>query len=274
MYPNREVFRKSPLALVAAEVRFTDSARLRRQDTLDTVAIALEGRFPFVRHVQQSGFQIVVGSPGAPVSASTPTTMATVLTGETNTESLSLTSTSLTYETTDYSEFQVLLDAVQNACRALLDAGVRPALQRVGLRYIDEVRVPERISDARQWADWIDHRLIEHFGVGPAGHPVRMAQGVTTYDLGEGKGLNCSYAALNQGAVVAPEILRRPRAAIDGPFFVLDFDGFQEFPNDVAVPLDPETVLMSLAAVHSPAGEAFQNSITDKARRLFRGSQP
>lgn len=46
MYPNREVFSHAPLALVTAEIRFTDSARLRQQETLDAVAIALEERFP------------------------------------------------------------------------------------------------------------------------------------------------------------------------------------------------------------------------------------
>ena len=46
MYANREIFPNSPLALVTAEVRLTDSPRLRQQETLDNVAIALEDRFP------------------------------------------------------------------------------------------------------------------------------------------------------------------------------------------------------------------------------------
>lgn len=274
MYPNRERFPDSPLALVAAEVRFTDSARLRQQDTLDKVAIALEGRFPFAHSVQQSGLHLVVGGSATPAAATMPVTNMTVLTSSTNTESITLTSASVIYETTDYVEFTSLLDAVQQACQALIDAEVRPAIRRIGLRYIDEVRVPTAIADVRQWSEWIDRRLVDHVDVGPVRHPVRMTQGVTTYDLGDGKGLNFHFAALNQGAVVSPQILRRPRPAGSGPFFVLDYDGFQEFPGDVAVLLDPGVVRNSLEAVHAPAGEAFQNSITDKARELFRGNQP
>ena len=53
MYPNREVFEASPLALVAAEIRFTDAARLRQQEVKDAVTIALEDRFPFAEPLQQ-----------------------------------------------------------------------------------------------------------------------------------------------------------------------------------------------------------------------------
>lgn len=270
MYPNRELFPETPLALVAAEIRFTDSARLRQQDTLDGITIALEGRFPFAHPGQQAEVQVFVGNgPGASQMRSTN---RIVLTNGEKTESLTLASASLTYETTDYREFAHLRESVQQACTSLLDAGVRPAIQRIGLRYIDEIRVPTPIADARDWSEWIDHRLVDHLDVGPERHPVLMTQGVTTYDLGDGKGLNFRFAALNDGVVVAPQVLRRPRPPGTGPFFVLDFDGYQEFQSQVATPLDPELVGSSLTAVHAPAGATFQNAITDKARELFRGS--
>jgi uncharacterized protein (TIGR04255 family) len=193
-----------------------------------------------------------------------------VLKNASSTETLTLMSESLTYETTAYSHFDELLDAVRAACDALVAAKVRPAVQRVGLRYIDEVRVPETVGDVREWGKWINGRLIGQLEVGPEGYPATTMQGVTTYDLGEGKGLNFRCAALNQGPIVAPQFLKRPPIQ-SGPFFVLDFDGFHDFTGGEAIALSSEVVCESLSAVHVPCGTAFQRSITDEARTLFRG---
>ena len=267
MYPNREVFPETPLALVAAEIRFTDAARLRQQQTKDEVAIALEERFPFAEPLQQAGFNL---TPTA--SPEIQQRIGVVLKNAKSTETLTVMSESLTYETTAYTNFDDLLEAVTAACDALIEANVRPAMRRVGLRYIDEVRVPEAITDVRQWGKWIDRRLIDQLGVGPDDVPATMTQSVSTYDLGGGKGLNFRYAALNQGTVVVPQFLKRP-AIESGPFFVLDFDGFHDFTGGQVVSLGSATVRESLSAVHVPCGTAFQRSITDEARTLFRGTQ-
>lgn len=269
VYPNREVFPNAPLALVAAEIRFTDAARLRQQQTRDAIAIALEERFPFAEPLQQANFNLPLG--GGPPQVQER--LGVVLKNASSTESLTILSESLTYETTAYRNFEELLEAVIAASEALVEAKVRPAVQRVGLRYIDEVRVPEAVTDARQWSRWIDDRLIGHLEVGPEGFPATSTQTVSTYDLGEGHGLNFRCAALNQGTIVVPQHLKRS-AVESGPFFVLDFDGFRDFTGRDAVQLSVDVVRDSLAAVHAPCGTAFQRSITDEARTLFRGERP
>jgi uncharacterized protein (TIGR04255 family) len=268
VYPNREVFPNAPLALVAAEIRFTDAARLRQQETKDEVTIALEERFPFAEPLQRGEVTLNLGPGGA--QPQIQERLGVVLKNASSTETLTLMSESLTYETTAYSHFDELLDAVRAACDALVAAKVRPAVQRVGLRYIDEVRVPETVGDVREWGKWINGRLIGQLEVGPEGYPATTMQGVTTYDLGEGKGLNFRCAALNQGPIVAPQFLKRPPIQ-SGPFFVLDFDGFHDFTGGEAIALSSEVVCESLSAVHVPCGTAFQRSITDEARTLFRG---
>ena len=267
MYPNREVFPESPLALVVAEIRFTDAARLRQQETRDAITIALEDLFPFAEPLQLTDVSLALN-----VAPQIQQRIGVVLKNATSTETVTITSESLTYETTAYTDFSNLLQAVKASCDVLVAAMVRPALQRVGLRYIDEVRVPEVVTDVRQWGKWIDGRLIAPADVGPDEVVPMMMQGVTTYDLGEGKGLNTRYAALNQGPVVVPQHLQRPRFE-PGPFFVLDFDGFRDFAGEPATPLSSSVVSGSLSAVHAPCGTAFQRSITDDARALFRGTQ-
>ena len=265
MYPNREVFPRAPLALVAAEVRFTDAARLRQQQTKDELAIALEDRFPFAEPLQQTDLSLTPAGP-----PQIQERIGVVLRNATSTETLTIMSESLTYETTAYASFNELLEAVTAACDALVAAKVRPAVRRVGLRYIDEVRVPEPISDVRHWSKWISPQLLGQLDVGPEGIPATMTQVISTFDLGGGRGINIRGAALNQGPVVVPQFLRRPPIE-SGPFFVLDFDGFHVFAGAEDVQLNSEVVRETLSAVHAPCGSAFQRSITDEARRLFRG---
>lgn len=159
---------------------------------------------------------------------------------------------------------------VTAACEALINANVRPALVRVGLRYIDEVRVPEPITDVRAWAKWIDDSVIRPSTIGPEDVAVRNAHGLVTFDLGDGKGLNFQYAALDQGPVVDTQFLNRQHFD-PGPFFVLDFDGFRDFSGQETVLLDADEVTSVLTAVHDPVGAAFQRAITEDARNLFRG---
>jgi uncharacterized protein (TIGR04255 family) len=269
VYPNREIFLNAPLALVAAEIRFTDAARLRQQQTKDEVTIALEGRFPFAEPLQRAEVNLNLMPGGAPPQIQGR--LGVVLKNAVSTETLTIMSESLTYETTAYTSFEELIEAVTEACEALDAAQVRPAVQRVGLRYIDEVRVPALVADVREWSTWINDHLIAHLEVGPEDVPATGTQSVSTYDLGEGRGLNFRFAALNQGPIVVPQFLKRP-AIPSGPFFVLDFDGFQDFTGQDPVPLSAGVVRDSLSTVHIPCGTAFQRSITDEARRLFRGA--
>ncbi|MDQ1250038.1 MAG: hypothetical protein QG597_4415 [Actinomycetota bacterium] len=269
MYPNREIFPNAPLALVAAEIRFTDAARLRQQQAKDEVTIALEERFPFAEPLQGAEANLNLGLGGTPPQIRER--LGVVLKNANSTESLTIMSQSLTYETTSYSSFEDLLEAVAAACDALEAAKVRPAVQRIGLRYIDEVRVPEPVTDVRQWGRWINDRLVGYLDLGPEDVPATETQNVSTYDLGDGRGLNVRFAALDQGPIVVSQFLKRPAVA-SGPFVVLDFDGFHDFTGQDAVPLSVEVARDSLSTVHVPCGNAFQRSITAEARALFRGT--
>jgi uncharacterized protein (TIGR04255 family) len=266
MYPKREAFRKPLIVMVAAEVRFTDAPRLRQKETLDAVAIALEGRFPFTEPL--TGINVENLGPGVPPRVEPR--QGVVLRNADSTESLTVMASSLTYETTSYGEFNVVQANMTAACRALVDANVRPALKRVGLRYIYEIRVPEPVTDVRAWSKWIAGSLLGPLAITPDHVPARGVQGAVAFDLGRRGGLNFQYAAFKQGSTTIPSHLRR-QPFEPGPFFALDFDGFYEFGGDASVELDAAVVADMLSGVHAPMGAAFQRAVTDQARALFRG---
>lgn len=265
MHPDREHFAVPPVALVTAELRFTDSPRLRQQDTLDAIAIACEHRFPIAEPITG----MAVEPTGLGAAAQLVARQSVVLRNAESTEALTLTSNSLTYETTAYRDFDDLAGVVNDACRTLITAGVAPALTRVGLRYINEVRVREPMSEVRAWSDWIAPGVLGTLSVAPEGVPVRALQAAVSFDLGNGGGLQIGYAAVPQGSVVNHRFLKRPPFE-PGPFFGMDFDGFCEFSVDPAKFLDPDLVARVLRGVHGPIGEAFQRSLTDNSWSLFR----
>ena len=265
MHPDREHFAVPPVALVTAELRFTDSPRLRQQDTLDAIAIACEHRFPIAEPITG----MAVAPTGLAAAPQPVARQSVVLRNAQSTEALTLTSNSLTYETTAYRDFDDLVGVVNDACRTLITAGVAPALTRVGLRYINEVRVREPMSEVRAWSDWIAPGVLGTLSVAPEGVPVRALQAAVSFDLGNGGGLQIGYAAVPQGSVVNHRFLKRPPFE-PGPFFGMDFDGFCEFSVDPAKFLDPDLVARVLRGVHGPISEAFQRSLTDNSRSLFR----
>mgnify|MGYP001011227347 CR=1 FL=1 len=173
MYPKREAFRTPPVVVVAAEARFTDSPRLRQKETLDAIAIALEARFTFSEPL--TGVDVQAVAPGMP--AQLAPRQGILLRNAERTQALTLTATALTYETTDYTEFEVLHAAMGAASQALVDAQVAPELKRVGLRYIDEIRVARPVTDARAWRTWIDASLLGPMGITPDHVPSAGIQG-------------------------------------------------------------------------------------------------
>lgn len=266
MYANREVFAQPPVVLVTAEVRFTDAPRLRQQQTLDAVAIAVDRRFPLSTPV--GGVGVVSAGPGA--APQLAQRHGVVLRDAEGTGALTVTPSWLSYQTTDYRGFDAVQDVLIDACQTLTQLDVRPAVTRIGLRYVDEVRFPDAPSDPRGWSRWIEPALLAPLMVG-AGSPVSHGvQGGASFGLERGR-LDFRYSTLAAGATGVPAYLRR-RPFTPGPFFALDFDGFEEFGADPMVFLDAAVIADVLPALHDATGSAFQRSITDEARALFRAA--
>ncbi|BBY61496.1 TIGR04255 family protein [Mycolicibacterium sarraceniae] len=261
-YP--ETFGIPPVVAVVAEVRFTEAPRLRRQEAFEALAVALAGRFPLADAV--TGVNLVNAGPGLPPRAEPR--QGVVVRNTEGTESLTFTPAAFMYETTSYTGLEAIETAIATGCRALVAAKVGSAFQRVGLRFVDEIRVPEPVADSRGWTKWINSGLLGALAITPDYVPARGIQGIVNFDLGERGSLNVQFAAFKDGAAVVPQHLQR-RPFRSGPFFGLDLDGFYEFGQDALVRLDADVASEVLARLHAPIESAFQSAITDDARALF-----
>jgi uncharacterized protein (TIGR04255 family) len=126
--------------------------------------------------------------------------------------------------------------------------------QRVGLRYIDQIKE----VDATSAADWSRYLAPELLGLAAhevLGAHVANARQQLLLDLGEDYG-----CVLNHGFL--------PDENSDRLGYALDFDVFR----DGARPFDPAALRETLSILHEDAFKLFRASITDELYDIFRQS--
>jgi len=263
MYEGREVYPNAPLAIVTAEIRFGYEPRLRNDSARDRFAEAVRGTFP--RLSAEQALTFTLSGPEGPRQTAEPQVRATradqQATVSLNATALSLSMSGRAYVDYDAS-FAPLMDVVVNAVREA--AGDVP-VQRLGLRYIDEVRrpVPTLGSD---WSVWINSELLG--ATRALDDSVTAHRSVTTFARGGGRTVTFNAGQFDGGTVVDVTLPFSTKRDTPGPLFVIDVDSAWE--PEAHTSLDPATVAEILADLHAPVGGVFQWSITNAARAMFR----
>ena len=276
MVTSREVFSSAPLAMVVAETRFSYSPRLASEEGM-AQALAQVERFAPVREAfKQESVELQPGAdgPSARTAQVTNGMLARSLDLQT-TVAVTPQSVTVAMSGTAYSMFEDSLRlVVEAACAGVADMTETPIVTRAGLRYPDEVRVPEPPSDIAEWSRWISPELL-----GAAGYlrdVSGVAQGMRStwhYSLPGDRQVVLNYGPFFGVGVVGPEHpFHKP-----GPsslMFVLDLDCSWTPPLGAAQLTVPE-LLARYDELHSPAKAVFAAAVTDEARSLFRGeTQP
>ncbi len=268
MADTHEVYPNAPLALVAVEVRFPEAPSDR------ALPLPLQRSFRDLlgddwviesHRVQQ--IEVAFG-PGAPGGQTGQQTALPRFTLRDRTLAVALTDSSLTVETTNYRhylDFRAVLERVFSAAAELLQPD---GVARVGMRYIDEIRVAG-IEEGRssEWREWLDPSLLppgldEMVGLE---YPPAAWDGAVRYVTGPERSLVLRYGA-RQGYAVQPRgSLNRPSAPAPGPFFLLDFDSFWE-PQDIPE-FDAVRLLETCDDLRTPVRSLFDLVITEELLR-------
>ncbi len=266
MYAGREVFPNSPLEYVAAEVRYPYSPRLRQQDVRDAILVELEDLVPILRSQQRLRMSGIAGG-----AVSQELDQFTRAFNRASTLAVAVTANTLTVDTTTYEEFPAFR-SVLDRCVSALDKHASPAaVERVGLRFINEVRVPSAITNVRDWHGWITDGLVDVAALNPD-HEAVSLEGAVVYTTGEHRSLTFRFVAAPAGSMIGNEPLKRRRPSPDGPFFALDLDSFWQPPVEASPAWAVETIMAVLDQLHEPIGATFQSAITSKLRdTVLRG---
>jgi uncharacterized protein (TIGR04255 family) len=255
--PGREVYPSAPVVLVALEVRHP------MVEPMGAAAIArakkiLGGATPLQEAQTIAGFAITPAGPAAQ-----PTETAQRFSSRNRSTAVTFRSSAVVVETTHYGQYEDLREVIELALRARDAAGPVDGVLRVGLRYIDEIRVPGD-TDLLGWGEWVHPSLL---GPAPlaAAHGLSAAQwqGLAVFNGASDAQLVLRYGPGEGYAVDPSGQLRRPAPA-PGAFFLMDIDNYWE--PDAVPDFDVAALLQRCDDLHKPVRALFESLITEKLR--------
>jgi uncharacterized protein (TIGR04255 family) len=173
-----------------------------------------------------------------------------------------VTEEALSVETSAYGRYEDFARLIELGLAAADGVGRLPAIQRIGLRYIDEISAPG-IKHARDWRDYIADELLA----------AATVEGYSTVDYRGALGLSVTdehSVALRFGIVDTPVVdpsgPLRITESPPGTYFLLDIDSAWTAPLGEFPEFDSAAVLARAEELHEPIRDLFERSIKPKLR--------
>lgn len=260
-YPN------APIALAIVEIRGPESPPLTRAEIL-SLKRAVQPTLPLFATERSRGFGMEIGPAGIRPVESGEQELVKFLTRSRRT-SVTFTTTATIIETTDYKGWSDFKKYLAIGLSARQDIAPMDGLVRLGIRLIDEIRVP---GEPRQdWAEWLKPALLAP-PVESAGRrlELKQQQAVVQYaGHDHGETITVRYGAMDgPPAVASAPNLVRPNLPGAGPFFLIDTDAAWEITEGVEMPPVSVADVAHLAdKLHAPMKEIFEGFITDRLRK-------
>lgn len=253
-YPN------APVALVTMEIRHpatdslteTSSAELRR---------LLADLLPIERQAQDVAW--AMGAGGQPQPAAERFVRYV---NRDNTLAASMKTQAVVIETTAYTNFEALMDVAMRVIDARSEFSSIVGVERLGLRYVLEIRVPQGVDGRIEWSNWIAEPLLGPQRIAPAGLALTEWQGAAVYrEANPGKSMIVRYGPGVGQALDASYHLRRTMPAAQGPFFLMDIDSFWT-PTGAIPEYERNAVQTTFQDLYDPARTVFQEMLTSRLK--------
>lgn len=257
---EHEVYPAAPIVLVALEVKHPPADPLTRSDRARLKA-ELAKRTPVLQSRTSWGFQMSLGSNAAlpqGVSEEFPKFFTRSLTA-----AISYQAEAIVVECTHYAGWRDFIDLARMALEARDRVAPIDGVVRVGLRYINEVRVPEQSA---AWSRWIHHSLLQPEIDVDLLMPLSQWQGLAVYGETPGRALALRYGPKEGTTMVQPnpELKQRYQGPY-GEFFLIDLDSFA-VPKDGTPPYDAQELIDTCNDLHEPIRTLFEGIVTPRLR--------
>jgi uncharacterized protein (TIGR04255 family) len=177
-----------------------------------------------------------------------------------------------TLESTDYPGWTDFSRVLSELVDQLASASCPDGVLRIGLRYVDEIRLPKPPATTRGWAKWIHPSLMGPLNLGSE----EPSTANIAVQFGEPPGYVTVFRAgpVPRGRSVNQDgPLRQPFPFPDGPYFLLDTDASWADPDREVPAFTTALIGPVFEALHARAHELFEASVTDELRKLLRKSR-
>lgn len=254
------VYPGAPVALVALEIRHPTADPLTPTESR-AIKKLIGDYLPIERGGQIS---TVEGILGGPTSAPTVERFPRYFNRET-TMAVSLKREALVVEASNYPGWLVFQRLVMMAVHARMQIAPVAGIERVGLRYIDEVRIPGQ-DDPPDWARWVHSTLLAPSAAGATDLPIQQWQSVAVYGGSRpGQTIVFRYGPKDGFAVDPSSDLVRVKPADGGPYFLMDIDSF--WTRGGTIPeFDTAFTKDVLDDLHGPVRRLFDQMVTPEYR--------
>ena len=266
---EREVYPNAPIVLVAVEVRHSLCEPLG-PNGLSRINAALANHLPLRSEVQNLTLAFQAGSAAQAQGGTFPRWSS-----RDKRSAVTVRTDALMIETTDYRQYEKVRAIIELVLNARTASAGEVGVERVGLRYIDEIRVPTDNGDsAITWSEWVHRSLLgpapeaggpEALSALSAGLKLSQQQGLAMFAGEDDQALGLRYGPQVGHATESTPDLRRPMPP-PGPYFLLDIDSFWQ-PSEIVPHLETERVLGIADRLHTPVREIFEGLITERLRK-------
>jgi uncharacterized protein (TIGR04255 family) len=243
--PPRRIYQRNPLKLVVCQLRFPVLQEFESPGFLAPFQTRLLDDYPRSSLEQQLGF--AVGPGGA---ASMPAQQHWRFRGLEDGWSVALGRDFVSLEASDYDRFETFRARLTLVLDSLPLLGVR-VRERIGLRYVNEIRHPDAKS-ASDWPQYIEQQMLGM--VGGADLNDRLIHAVTDIRLRD----DGDVMVIRHGYV-------GPQGEDNECFYLLDVDVFDERP----IAFDPGQTKEQLDRFHAKADSVWESTITEALRHHF-----
>jgi uncharacterized protein (TIGR04255 family) len=264
--PMREVYPNPPVVLVAVEVRHPAAAPLSPADRRKIKSL-LGAHVPIMRSARTL---LQMTASVMPTGASPPDLQFEEFPryfSRDKTVAVSIRTEAVVIETTRYTRWENLRALADKVLEARRQVSEIDGVERIGLRYVDEVRIP--VLSEEGWGEWVDPSLL---GASAIGAELRLTpgpwQGVTAFSSGPETTVVLRYGPSDGYAVDPGGELKRPTPT-PGPFFLIDIDSFWA-PGQDTPEFDVSAISKICEELHLPVRRVFERVVTDRLREVFR----
>lgn len=253
---------RAPLALVVAQIRFPPVLSIQTDDkSLARFQDLLRDRYPYLSIGQQIAINL-----GPQGFEQQPGPARIYQFADADREwVVSLTVDSVALEARRYTDYDDFSERIMRLMTAVKDVYRVKERQRLGLRYINEVRH----SDASTITDWVPLIRPELLGLA-ANNAIASSIKSTFQELSlnlEIGGLTLRHGYFPQGTTVAPLPGDAPKD--EGPFYLIDLDAFDEEGRD----LDDHTLDKLLQSYNHTMFRLFRWLVQDQLYAYLKGEQ-
>jgi uncharacterized protein (TIGR04255 family) len=245
------VLERPPLVLALCQVRFEPVLGVGQETFVGPFHRAIRESYPRLSRFRQFALQIEAGSAEEPeLVEKTPKPPAWRFSDREENWTVVLARDFLTLEVRRYGRFDEFLHRLREVLTALIEHIEPQVGTRLGLRYVNEIRLDEGGAD-----DVIRRELL-----GPLagrrwdGYAEQAVQQVLLRFPGH-EGVNFTHGRLPLGSTVQG-------SEQEGPFYLLDMDVFREYRAPEALELDPGAICRRVETYHTAIHRLFRWAVT------------